>query len=48
MQTVKTFKNSVTLGGVKYYSSAYLINQKKSFDNSQFIKIGNQVFYCIK
>ena len=47
MQSLKKFKNSVRLGGINYYSSAYLMNLKKSFDNAQFVKIGNQVFYNV-
>ena len=47
MHSLKKFKNSVRLGGINYYSSAYLMNLKKSFDNAQFVKIGNQVFYNV-
>ena len=47
MNKVKVFKNSINLDGKKYYSSAYLANLKKSFDNAQFVKIGNQVFYNV-
>ncbi len=47
MSNLKKFKNSVRLDGINYYSSAYLMNQKKSFHNAQFVKIGNQVFYNV-
>lgn len=48
MNKVKQFKNSITLDGKKFYSSAYLMNLKKSFDNAEFVKVGNQVFYSVK
>ena len=47
MSKLKQFKNSINLDGKKYYSSAYLMNLKKSFDNAEFVKIGNQVFYTV-
>lgn len=48
MNKVKQFKNSINLGGKKYFSSAYLMNLKKSFDGAEFVKIGSQVFYAVK
>ena len=47
MSKIKQFKNSITLDGKKYYSSAYLMNLKKSFDKAQFVKMGSQVFYNV-
>ena len=47
MNKIKQFKNSINLGGKKYYSSAYLMNLKKSFDKAEFVKIGSQVFYHV-
>lgn len=47
MNKIKNFKNSINLNGKKYYSSSYLMNIKKSFDNAEFVKIGNQVFYNV-
>ena len=47
MNKIKQFKNSINLAGKKYYSSAYLMNLKKSFDNAEFVKIGSQVFYHV-
>ena len=48
MNKIKQFKNSISLGGKKYFSSAHLMNLKKSFDKAEFVKIGNQVFYAVK
>jgi hypothetical protein len=48
MNKVKQFKNSITLQGKKYFSSAYLMNIGKSFDGAEFVKIGSQVFYLVK
>lgn len=48
MNKVKQFKNSINLGGKKYFSSSYLAKIGKSFDGAEFVRIGNQVFYCVK
>lgn len=47
MATLKKFKNSIRLDGKNYYSSAYLMNLKKSFDGAESVKMGNQVFYHV-
>jgi len=47
MLKIKQFKNSITLDGKKYYSSAYLMNLKKSFDKAESVKMGSQVFYNV-
>ena len=47
MSKIKQFKNSITLDGKKFYSSAYLMNLKKSFDKAEFVKMGSQVFYNV-
>jgi hypothetical protein len=47
MSSLKKFKHSVRLDGINYYSSAYLANLKKSFNNAQFVKIGNAVYYNV-
>jgi hypothetical protein len=47
MASLKQFKHSIRLDGKNYYSSAYLMNLKKSFDKAEFVKIGNQVFYNV-
>ena len=48
MSKLKTFKHSIRLDGVNYYTSAYLANNKKSYDNTEFVKIGNTVYYKSK
>ena len=47
MSKIKQFKNSITLDGKKFYSSAYLMNLKKSVDKAEFVKMGSQVFYNV-
>jgi hypothetical protein len=47
MAKLKTFKNSIRLDGKSYYSSAHLMNLGKSFNNAEFVKVGNQIFYAV-
>jgi hypothetical protein len=47
MAKLKAFKNSIRLDGKNYYSSAYLMNLKKSFNGADFVKMGNQIFYAV-
>ena len=47
MNKIKQFSNSINLGGVKYFSSSYLVKLGKSFQGAEFVKVGNQVFYNV-
>lgn len=48
MSKLKTFKNSVRLNGKNYYPAAYIASQKKSIDDTDFIKIKGSVYYSVK
>ena len=47
MQSLKKFKHSIRLNGKNYYTSAYLMNLKKSFDKAEFVKVGNTVYFNV-
>jgi hypothetical protein len=47
MESLKKFKHSIRLNGKNYYSSAHLMNLRKSFDKAEFVKIGNTVYYNV-
>ena len=47
MNKIKQFSNSINLGGVKYFSSSYLVKLGKSFQGAEFVKVRHQVFYNV-
>jgi len=48
MKTIKKLQHTLKFDGKIFYSSSFLANEKKAFDPSQSLKIGNQLFYQSK
>lgn len=46
--TLKTTKNTVKIGGEKYYSFQYFKQQKKNFCKDKFVRIGDVSYYLPK